>query len=283
MTMQKKKAVFLLIIFVTLAGILYWIVWADKALMITEIHIADSGLPKEFSGFRIAQISDLHNAEFGEGNEKLLRMLEECSPDIIAVTGDLIDSQETAAAISFLKSAVKLAPVYFVTGNHEARVYDTYMELETEMERLGIHVLHNEAVYIEQGDAAIQLIGMDDPSFARSNAPGLSNEEFICKNLGRLKDEDVFSVLLAHRPELIDSYSGAELVFSGHAHGGQFRLPFLGGLAAPGQGFFPEYDSGLYEKGDTHMVVSRGLGNSVIPFRLNNRPEIVLAILSSGE
>ena len=96
-------------------------------------------------------------------------------------------------------------------------------------------------------------------------------------------EDDVFTILLSHRPELFDIYAdhGMDLILSGHAHGGQFRLPFIGGLVAPNQGLFPEYDAGIYTEGNTNMLVSRGVGNSILPFRINNRPEVILIELQA--
>ena len=127
----------------------------------------------------------------------------------------------------------------------------------------------------------ITLIGLDDPSFREDYLFG-DDEDVVSAFLDELYAEsDGYTILLSHRPELFDTYVDAEvdLVFSGHAHGGQFRLPFVGGLVAPNQGFVPEYDAGLYTEGTTNMLASRGIGNGIIPIRINSRPEIVVAEL----
>ena len=279
---NKKKLLGIAVVaFLLFTG---WILWGNTALMVTELTIKNDKIPSGFSGFRIAQISDLHNAEFGKENEKLLSMLKECEPDIILITGDLIDSRRTdiETGISFVKKAVLIAPVYYVTGNHEARI-EEYEELITGLEKAGVHVLDNESVEIENSGDRIALAGMKDPSFVTDYLFG--DSQTVAKNALAefISDEDIYTVLLSHRPELFESYveCRADLVFSGHAHGGQFRFPFVGGVVAPNQGLFPKYDAGVYSKEGTYMIVSRGIGNSILPFRINNRPEIVLVELQS--
>ena len=263
-----------------------WTLWGNTALMVNTITVSENQIPLEFSGFRIAQISDLHNAEFGEKNARLLNILSEKKPDIIVITGDLVDARHTdvSIALSFAEEAVQIAPVYYVTGNHEASL-SQYEELKTGLESAGVIVLEDETVQLERSGSFLTLIGLSDPNFAiRSN---IFNEvpAMISTKLNDLtKDETNYTILLSHRPELFDTYvsCGVDLVLSGHAHGGQFRLPLVGGLVAPNQGFFPKYDAGLYTEGRTNMIVSRGIGNSIIPLRFNNRPEIVLVELRAA-
>ena len=252
----------------------------NTALVLSEFSISSDHLPASFSGFRVAQVSDLHNAEFGENNAKLLQLLSECQPDMIAITGDLIDANHTdiETALAFANEAVKIAPVYYVSGNHEARCseYDT---LKTGLESAGVIVLADEAVYLERDGETIAILGLADPDFSIKGDLFDEIPAMVSTKLnGLLEQETAYSVLLSHRPELFETYAACDvdLVLSGHAHGGQFRLPFVGGLIAPNQGLFPKYDAGLFTKGNTNMIVSRGIGNSIIPIRFNNRPEIVL-------
>ena len=245
--------------------------------------ISSRELPDAFDGYRIAQVSDLHNAEFGGGNQRLLDMLREAEPDMIAITGDLIDSRKTniAVAMAFAEKAVRIAPCYYVSGNHEARVSE-YLELKAGLEAAGVTVLDDARVEIEIYGKIITVIGVNDPSFHADYLT--SNAAVMDRKLSELSSEDAgFTILLSHRPELFDTYVAhdMDLVLAGHAHGGQFRLPLIGGLIAPNQGLFPKYDDGLYSEGNTNMIVSRGLGNSIIPFRFNNRPEVVLLELKS--
>ena len=282
--MNKKQKICLMT--VILLFIIGCIVWGNKALMINEITIKNEKIPDNFSGFRIAQVSDLHNAEFGEGNKKLLSLLETCEPDVILLTGDLVDSRNTdiEIAISFSEKAVAIAPTYYASGNHEARI-DEYEELIEDLENAGVQVLKNESVLLERSGESICVAGMEDPSFVTDYLFGDSATVTRDVLSELIRDEAIFTILLSHRPELFDAYveCKADLVFSGHAHGGQFRLPFIGGIVAPNQGLFPEYDAGQFTEGSTNMIVSRGIGNSILPFRINNRPEIVLVELKSEE
>lgn len=286
MVAKKKKLIIVLaVVAALLIALIAWTVWSNTALELNTYKVASKKLSDAFDGYRIAHVSDLHNAEMGDGNEKLLAMLREAEPDIIAITGDLIDSRNTdvAVALAFAEDAVQIAPCYYVTGNHEARVSE-YGELKAGLEAAGVVVLENERAEIELSEETITLLGVDDPSFNTDYLFG-DDVTVISTQLAGITKEDEFTVLLSHRPELFDTYVeyGMDLVLSGHAHGGQFRLPFVGGLVAPNQGFFPEYDSGLYTEDGTNMIVSRGIGNSIVPFRFNNRPEVILIELQSEE
>ncbi|MBE5877963.1 MAG: metallophosphoesterase [Lachnospiraceae bacterium] len=282
----------------------------NRALEINCYSIDADTIGEHYSGLRIAQISDLHNVSFDVGNERLLQMLAETQPDMIAITGDLVDSERTNidVAITFAKGAAKIAPCFFVIGNNEVAI-EEYDRLEEGLKNAGVVVLHDEAVAFPFNNATIQLIGVDDPYYASyreklirdtakkvAKEAGASQEELEriskalsstqeqqeeryvkkLKNLGIRKED--FTILLSHRPELFEEYCsiGADVVLTGHAHGGQFRMDGVGGLYAPSQGWFPEYDSGVYHSDDTYMVVSRGLGNSGFPYRINNPPEIVI-------
>ena len=254
-------------------------------MMVSTISISSSHIPAAFSGFRIAQVSDLHNSEFGKNNTELLKLLSESRPDIIAITGDLIDANHTdvGIALGFAQESVRIATTYYVTGNHEAASpqYDT---LKAGLEEAGVIVLEDEAVSLERNGETITLFGLGDPDFTVKGDMFGETAAMVSTKLKNLDDgEGGYTILLSHRPELFETYvdCGIDLVFAGHAHGGQFRLPFIGGLVAPNQGMFPQYDAGLYTDGSTSMVVSRGIGNSIIPFRFNNRPEIVLVELNA--
>ena len=284
MTAKKKKFIFLAVAAAVLVALVIWIAWGNTALELNTYTISSSKLPQSFDGYRIAHVSDLHNTEMGKDNEKLLAMLRDADPDMIAITGDLIDSRNTdiEVALKFVREAIKIAPCYYVTGNHEARVNE-YGELKAGMETAGVTVLEDVRTEISMEGATITLIGVNDPSYQTDYLFG-DSETVLNTKLEELHTEDgEFTVLLSHRPELFDAYTdhGIDLVLSGHAHGGQFRLPFIGGLVAPNQGFFPEYDAGIYMEGNTNMLVSRGIGNSILPFRINNRPEVILIELQA--
>ena len=218
-------------------------------------------------------------------NEKLLEKLRACNPDIIVLTGDLVDSYHTdiAVSIAFAQQAAEIAPVYSVTGNHESRIRQ-YNELLEGLQDKGVTTLENTSVTLERGGEQITLLGVQDPSFQTDSL--FTDTSAVMDSVLSQMMEDIqgYTILLSHRPELFDTYAenGVDLVLTGHAHGGQFRLPFVGGLIAPGQGFFPEYDAGVFTDNSTSMVVSRGIGNSIFPLRFNNRPEIVVVELSTS-
>lgn len=280
---KSKKKVWLFFLIVIVIGIA-WVAWANTALELTEYKIKSDELPESFDGFRIVQVSDLHNAEIGEENAKLLVLIENAKPDIIVITGDIVDSYHTDVEVSlrFVEKAVRIAPCYYVTGNHEARFSKEFFQsFEEKLKEYGVQVLHDESVMLEKDGEYILLAGLDDPTFA-SNHEGIRYSN-LSSHIKELFSEEGFHVLLSHRPELFETYVEADvdLVFSGHAHGGQFRLPFVGGIVAPNQGFFPEYDAGLFLEDGTNMVVSRGIGNSIIPVRFHNRPEVIVVELSN--
>lgn len=273
--MKNRKSVKIIFIFVIAVMAVIYLYWGNTKIGVTDITVTSENIPDEFNGFKIVHISDLHNAEFGDGQKDLIDKIEAQDADIIVITGDMIDSRRTDVdkAVELITGLGNKIPVYYVTGNHESRVTE-YNELESKLIENGVTVLKNESVKIEKDGSFINIIGVDDPSFGMS-----ANDIF--HTVSELKT-DGYDVLLSHRPELFETYceSGAELVLCGHAHGGQVRIPFAGGLVAPNQGIFPEYTAGSYKSGSTEMIVSRGLGNSIIPLRVNNPPELVVITLS---
>ncbi len=276
--LTKKSKIFLLCIGIILLAVLVINVVQNQNIQVNAISIEFETLPEDFVGYKIVQVSDLHNAEFGEKNEDLLKLIKEQNPDIIVVTGDIVDSRRTNVQIArdFVNNAAQIAPVYYVTGNHESRV-----PVEDEIDNVeldkNIIALHNKATLIEKGESVIQLIGVDDPAYRAVT----DDTKYMNERLERYSDNEYFKILLSHRPELFDIYTenNMDIVFSGHAHGGQIRLPFIGGIIAPHQGIFPKYDSGLYTSNNTNLVISRGLGDSIIPLRINNPPEIIVVTL----
>ena len=282
MTVKKKKIIVLAVVATILLALIIWTAWGNTALELNTYTISSDRLPEAFDGYRIAHVSDLHNAEMGKDNDKLLKMLREAEPDIIAITGDIIDSRNTDVeiALNFTRAAMEIAPCYYVTGNHEARVSE-YDELREGLIEQGVAFLDDERIELELSGETIVLLGVNDPSFQTDYLFGDSETVMQSKLQEIINEEDTYTILLSHRPELFEVYteSKVDLVLSGHAHGGQFRLPFVGGLVAPNQGLFPKYDAGLYTEENTNMIVSRGIGNSILPFRFNNRPEVILIVL----
>ncbi len=244
--------------------------WQNTTLTVTHYTCTKSTLPEAFDGYRIVQISDLHNASFGRSNRRLVGKIKALSPDLIVITGDIADGNRTDVdtAVNFAEQAAAIAPVYYVTGNHELWLdaYD-YDALLTGLGSVGVTVLADAAVTLTREEDVIAFLGLREESLGGTALQHLSKET-----------ADVpFRMLLAHEPQYTAEYeaSGVDLVLTGHAHGGQFRLPFVGGIYAPDQGFFPAYSEGMHALGKTDLIVSRGLGNSVIPVRLFNFPEIV--------
>ena len=220
--MNRKKRVLFVVAFV-LVVLIVWTLWGNTALEVNEYEVVSDRIPQGFEGFRIAQVSDLHNAEFGEGNEKLIQLLSQTDPDIIVLTGDLIDSRHTdiEIALDFARQAIKLAPVYYVSGNHEARVRE-YEDLKMGLAEAGVVILENQKVQITREGGSITLVGIGDPSFQEDYLFG-DSESVARQTIDDLQNEsDGYTILLSHRPELFDLYvdTGMDLVFSGHAHGG---------------------------------------------------------------
>ncbi|SMP50895.1 metallophosphoesterase [Anoxynatronum buryatiense] len=276
----KKRFVFMAAVLMLAA--FGW--WQNNGLVITHIDYANPKIPSDFHDFTIVQISDLHNKSFGKEQATLLRQVAAQSPDIIVITGDLIDRRRynLETAVDFIHGAVAIAPTYFVSGNHEAwsGQYDVIKE---QLIEAGVHVLDDDTQLITREDSAIRMAGLSDPAFLTASYLEGTRTGKMEDQLKKWTDNDAehFTILLSHRPELFHLYheNNIDLTFTGHAHGGQFRLPFLGGLVAPDQGLFPPYTSGSHTHGSSTMVVSRGLGNSIIPLRVFNRPEIVVVTL----
>lgn len=273
---MKKTAILIIL----LIAFLYW---QNNDTVTTTINIKSNQIPNNFNDYKILQISDLHNKEFGKNQSKLIHKTKDLSPDIIVITGDIIDSRRTNInkAINYIKEAKKIAPIYYVPGNHESRIKD-YNILKKSLLEEGVIVLDNKIKNIKIDKEEISILGVNDISFIKSNTP---RGDFV-KEIKTLKEKakNNFTILLSHRPDLIHLYAkeNIDLVFSGHAHGGQIRLPFIKGIIAPHQGLFPKYTDGLYESNNTKMIVSRGLGNSLFPFRIFNRPQLILTTIKSA-
>ncbi len=268
--------------------------WQNNGLVVSYITYAAKDVPREFDGLTILQVSDLHNKAFGEGQNKIASVMAQIQPDIIAVTGDIIDKRRGGMrkALKLAEKSVKIAPVFYVPGNHE-KSSGIFEQLADKLRAYGVKVIANDAMPIERKGAVISIVGVKDWQFFRTVHEDTKTKEDYVKTdkvfahkLAALAAAcpKGFRLLLAHRPEKFDIYAqaGYNLVLSGHAHGGQWRLPIIGGLYAPHQGIFPKYTSGLHVKGKTGMVVSRGLGNSLFPLRLGNRPELVVITLKHG-
>ncbi len=261
-----------------------YVKWENQNLVTEHFTVRSEKLPAAFAGFRIAQISDLHNTAFGPAQEKLLGQLRAAKPDMVVITGDLIDSRRagTENAEALLAGVQRMElPIYYVSGNHEAWSRQ-WPQLQMLLAKYGAKNVSGETVSIEKDGARLLLAGMEDPAFWRlSKTLQKSVAAEKVQKLLTTNGENIYKILLTHRPELLSAYAatGADLVFAGHAHGGQVRLPFIGALATPDQGLLPKYTDGLYTEKTTVMAVSRGLGNSVLPVRFLCSPELLVVTL----
>lgn len=261
------------------------IVLGNITLSVEKFNIETEKLDIE-NGYKIAHISDYHNTHNKFLNDAVLSSLKEENPDIIVLTGDLVDCRKTdiLKGIDFVAEIIKIAPVYYVAGNHECNIsidsQSAFDNMIDDLRALDVEVLRQESsVIMLPNNEKINIFGIDDPYFHCEFAREVKEtSNSLCSSLEIKKSE--FNILLAHHPEQLDIYSkyNFDLVYSGHAHGGQGRL-FGVGLIAPDQGLFPKYSSGLYEEDKTTLVVSRGIGNSIAPVRIFDRPHLIYTII----
>lgn len=284
--MSAKKKMFsqrikYLIFLSTVCLLIVFFVFQNNVIGVSIQDYSNDKIPSAFDGYKIVQISDLHNKSFGKDNINLITKIIRENPDIIVITGDLLDSNHTdyQTALSFVRQASAYAPIYYVSGNHES--YLPQSEYQQFINDISIYVtiMDDRSAIFEKDDVCINLVGLADPEM--TNSILTEKQRVRDSSVLNLIQPDMLNILLSHRPELLSVYSayGFDLVLSGHAHGGQFRLPFVGGIYAPNQGWFPTYSNGSYQSNNTEMIVSRGLGNSIIPIRIFNRPEIVTITL----
>lgn len=264
--------------------IILFCLWQNNHIVVSNFTYISEKIPNEFNGFKIVHISDLHNKSFGKNQKYILNKINSASPDIIVVTGDLIDRRryDLDTALLFIQGAMEIAPVYYTSGNHEAWS-GQYENIRKELRNHGVIVLDDSKVELIKNNERIEILGLTDPAFLTSSYRDERDTSRLEKHLQLMKDESIFQILLSHRPDLIDIYSEAkvDMIFSGHAHGGQIRIPGIGGIIAPDQGFFPKYTSGSHRMDKSTIYISRGLGNSLLPIRVFNRPEIVVVTLEN--
>ncbi len=245
--------------------------WGNGRLTVRNVLLTSDHFPAALDQLRIVHLSDLHFKSLNRVTASLVARIPDLNPDLIFFTGDLVDAktENFIDLIVLLQTLRRTAPVICVPGNHEYWS-DLHPEIGKELEKINVAYLCNEAISFGTGENEILILGLDDP------ASGRFHESMLYLN--ESANQQIFTILMAHRPEFFLDYClpGIGLVCSGHAHGGQFRFPGIGGLIAPDQGLFPPYTEGPYYHNDSVMVVSRGLGNSIIPFRFLNPPEIIL-------
>ena len=266
-----------------IVGGIFFFRWSQESIVTPVYTIPVSNLPEEFDDFRIVHLSDVHGKEFGTGNSNLLKQVAELQPDLIAVTGDLIDQESQFQMVPALARGLRaIAPTYYVTGNHEWAVHRV-KDLKGILEQCGVTVLSNEYVVLERNGARLAVAGADDPNGPADQKTPLELREEITAEQG-----DTYTVFLSHR-DTVEAYDelGFDLTLCGHGHGGIVRIPVIDkGVLGTNRSFFPEYDGGLYAfENGASCVVSRGLGSNTVPikaFRLFNRPDLPLVILSKG-
>lgn len=279
-TKKRRPLVWLLVILAVLALGTLWFQWQCWGIQTTHTEVPVNGLPEGFEGFRIVHLSDLHGHEYGPNSEELLEKVRAEEPELIVITGDLIDREEQFGMVPALaKGLAAIAPTYYITGNHEWAV-GSVKTLKGLLTESGVTVLSNQYAVLERDGDRIVLAGIDDPNgYADQKTP----EELYAEISGEMPE--AFTLLLAHRNDRFDQYAAAgyDLVLSGHAHGGIVRLPFTDGLLGTNRNFFPTWTAGVYTLGDSTLFVSRGLGNNTVPisgFRLFNRPELAVIELT---
>lgn len=246
-------------------------------LQLSKYRVVVNQLPQQMNGLKVIQISDLHDAKFGENQVRLIEQVKTQNPNIILITGDLIDrhNYELERSLDAVKGFVKIAPTFYVDGNHEISI-NKVDEIHTALKQAGVRVLNNEAVDFVWNNSVISIVGISDP------LSGYSVEDMLAKALHSVP-ENRFKLLLSHRSENAADYAkyGVDLVYTGHAHGGQIRIPGIGGMVDHQGQLFPDYLEGVAKTGETQQVISRGLGNSLFPLRVFNRPEIVVTTLQN--
>ncbi|NMA92236.1 MAG: metallophosphoesterase [Firmicutes bacterium] len=275
-------------------GLLILFLYAgNNWIQVSRLQVKSGDLPQAFDGFKIVHIGDLHGKEFGPGNANLARMIKKQAPDLILTSGDMINSRndDGGAFIALLNELDGVCPVYCSLGNHEQLVQDrdqntgttVFNSFEKSLRGAGGNLLDNQRVELSRNGDAIYIYGLTTALYHYTGGDTAYWEgadlkaEFLEDRLGP-PAQDRYNILLAHNPKYFGVYRdwGAHLILAGHIHGGIIRLPYLGGVFSPDITFFPPYDAGLYRLGESQMYVTRGLGNSTIPFRLLNRPEVTI-------
>lgn len=272
-----RRLLALLALFALAAGFVYW---QNFTLQVEPVELFFESLPPQFDGLRVAELSDLHGRSFGKNNVRLLRTLQKARPDMICICGDLFDEKTDLTMLEpLLTGLTDIAPVYYVTGNHEWQVKNL-REILQKMRGWGVTVLENEGRVLSRGGAEMVVAGVHDPC----GPYDMKTPAALVRELRSAQGND-FILMLSHRNDELAMWSqlGVQLVLSGHCHGGVVRLPFVGGVFGTRRELFPEYDAGVYRQDGTTLFVSRGLGYTNVHFRLFNRPHVPIMILKSGK
>ncbi len=278
----KKKKIFIFLVIILCFLIVFWAFY--NGLVVNKYSITSNRLnPNE--SVRVVLITDLHSHIYGEKQTKIITLIKQQKPDIIALAGDIADDETPIEGTKmFLEGLKGICPIYYVTGNHEFWSNDI-KNIKDTIKKYGVTILENEYEQIKIRDTNIIIAGIDDPDVAYYEKPNLDLKNEMHFAFKELENNTDYIILLAHRPELIELYKefNFDLVLSGHAHGGQIRIPFiLNGLYAPNQGLFPKYAGGIYRHNSLIHIVSRGVSfNPRLP-RVFNPPEIVIIDIKGG-
>lgn len=284
---KKRTIIFLLLLFIVWFCVEFYI--DNEMIGTTELMVQSDEIPKAFDGYKILQMSDLHDKEFGKNNERLIKEVDKIKPDIIVMTGDMVTSNETdfTGFFELVKDLVSRYDIYYIEGNHEQDIAPNYEgEILDYLNDIGVKVLNNKYARLEKSGEHLNLYGLqyDLDYYLLKNANDFT-EEIIEDELGNVNKNE-FNILLSHNPRFFEEYTswGADLVFAGHIHGGMVRIPIFDiAVFSPDGILFPEYSKGTYHINESTMVVSRGLGRGKRGFRLFNRPELVVTVLKSEE
>ncbi|CFX68541.1 Metallo-dependent phosphatase-like [Syntrophomonas zehnderi OL-4] len=291
--MNKKMKTILAIVAILVIFIVVSFNISNNYITTTNYFVASQDLPTAFDGYKILQLSDLHSREFGKNNYKLINKIDKVNPDIVVMTGDMVNSKDENydVFISLSQALAAKYDVYFVIGNHEQCLGKNNLQsLTQKLTAMGVNVLDNNKATIVKADDNIALYGMWfnlryysnlNMKYVQNN---VNNYFFSIDKMNQVlgkKDAEVFSILLTHNPAYFETYLkwGADLTLAGHIHGGMVRLPWCGGIFSPEKIFFPPYDAGEFSASDKMMIVSRGLGIGNEGFRYFNCPELVVVTL----
>lgn len=256
----------------------------NKTVKTTYYNIKSKDIPKNFSNFKILQVTDIHCDKVGYSDLEFFKKIKNENPDIIVITGDIFDSYNNYPeyAYNFLANLSEIANCYYVSGNHELRLPLEYEHLKNILDKLNIKNLNNTSIELFREKESINLAGVEDFNYFKNMYKENHYSEFR-NQLIKNRKLGMYNILLSHRPEKFNMYEelNYNLIFSGHAHGGQWNIPFVGRIFSPSQGLFPEYTHGICTLNNTSMIISQGLGNSSFPVRINNRLELVVVVLNS--
>lgn len=285
------KVSILLSIFI--AVLILYISFENHNLKVSRYIIASTELPKEFHGTKFVLLADLHNNRYGNENEILIQKINEINPDFIVIAGDMIvgnNKNDYNTALVLLQKLAEKYPIYYGLGNHEQRVMPggiyyngAYNDYEEKLKKAGVHFLNNSSAKIVKNHKKLIITGILIHSSFFKKLKKIKMDAQYLQNLVGIPENQCYNILIAHNPAFFKNYInwGANLIVSGHLHGGIVRLPKLGGVISPQYKIFPDFDAGYFEKDGRVMLVSRGLGTHTLKIRMFNPPELMTVILEN--